>query len=810
VKPRVPLALVLPALVSASCNVYDPSLLTRRDAAADVARDAGGDLGPAVDVAGDRPADVAADQPAAPDAMDASIDAPSPDAPDAPRADVVDAGTDLGRDAPDVPADVPPSCATTLAAGTPCIEPVTGHRWSPDDPRLVAAGALALTNDRLYVSDLGGARVMAYDLSVSPMDPTRLVGTGVVGNALAGAAPRATPVNAVSSMAVLPGGTVLLADRDAHQVLRLRDGRVEPLGLALSFPTGPFALAYAPDSRELFIAGDNRLHVVPLDADGGVGTPVTVVGQTCGGSCPNFNGDGMPGTSTALAFPVGVDVDTTYVYFSDRDNCRVRRFRRTDPARVVETFAGSTCNVAGDPLGDNTTGFVPRETLRLGRVTDVRYGVDGSIYFVDASHCAVFQVVASALTISRIVLGSRYGCNQPTGSGGITIGRIGGIAMSADRGTLYVSDTQLQRVLRVEGTASGGTARVSVALAPGAAPRVDEDAAFLRAGRPTGIALLADPATLLVAGSAEGRLYRVDAARARVVLGEGTTSPGASADIIGAGTLPPTLVSGLAGDATHALVGMPDRGVIADLTALGGAPTVRRVAGRYADESGDAGAPRDGGSVLATDGVFARPAWPFTQGGVTWFGDAAARVWRVSLAGVADVFAGGGASTAALPDGGVVAATAAPFGSATGFALDRAGTLYVADPLRYVVWSVSSTGEARVAAGVLDRPAPLGDDPNPATALGLARPTALAYDGADTLFIADASANRVRALTLSTGRMSTVAGSGPTSGSAPAPGGDYGPARAATLSGPAALAWSAGRLYVAEGASGRVRMITLP
>ncbi|MDB4930180.1 MAG: hypothetical protein JWM10_2664, partial [Myxococcaceae bacterium] len=36
------------------------------------------------------------------------------------------------------------------------------------------------------------------------------------------------------------------------------------------------------------------------------------------------------------------------------------------------------------------------------------------------------------------------------------------------------------------------------------------------------------------------------------------------------------------------------------------------------------------------------------------------------------------------------------------------------------------------------------------------------------------------------------------------------PARAATLAQPAALAWSGGRLYVAEGASGRVRVIALP
>ncbi|MDP3220505.1 MAG: hypothetical protein Q8S73_40810, partial [Deltaproteobacteria bacterium] len=78
-KPRVPLALVLPALASVSCNVYDPALLTRRDAAGDVfTRDGNSDRGPATDLAVDRPADVAADVAPLPDAtMDAAVaDAP--------------------------------------------------------------------------------------------------------------------------------------------------------------------------------------------------------------------------------------------------------------------------------------------------------------------------------------------------------------------------------------------------------------------------------------------------------------------------------------------------------------------------------------------------------------------------------------------------------------------------------------------------------------------------------------------------------------------------------------------------------------
>ncbi len=807
-KLRVPLAFVLAALGTVSCNVYDPALLARRDAGADVTRDGNPDRAVSTDLATDRPADIT-DASLATDAMDATIALRDSAVLDA-RADVA---TDPGRDVPDVPADVPPSCTAALAMRVPCIEPVTGHRWSPDEPRLIAPGALAVTNDRLYVSDPAAARVMAYDLSTVALDPTRLAGTGLVGNSLLGGPARTTTLSAIAAMVVLPGGAMLLADQDAHQVLRLQDGRLEPLPLPLSFPAGPFGLAYAPDTRELFITGDNRIHVVPLDADGGVGTPSAVVGQVCGGSCVGFNGDGREGPLTALAHPVGVDVDTTYVYFSDRDNCRVRRYRRDDPLHRVETFAGSTCDLTGDPLGDSTTGFVPRESLRLGRVTDVRYGVDGSIYFVDASHCVVFQVVASTLTTARVVLGSRYGCNQATGSGGTTIGPIGGIALSADRNSLYVSDPQQQRVLRIENTAGGGSPRVSVAQAPGVFPRPDEDAAGLRAGRPSGLALLNDRATLLLTGPVEGRVYRVDSGRASVLLGGGTTTPAATAENLNPALLPLTWVAGLGGDGSHAVLGMPERGVIADLRGLPASAALARVAGRYGDDGSDAGVSPDAAvvSVVAREAPFVSPAWPYTQGGVSWFSDAQARVWRLSAMGIAEPFAGTGAPSAApLPIGGIVPASAAPLGSAVSFALDRNGTFYIADPQRHVVWSIDRTNRTRVVAGVLDRPAPLSDAAGVATMQGLARPVALAYDGVDTLFIADAPANRVRALTVSTGRMSTLAGSGPAIGAAPAPGGDFGPARTATLAQPAALAWSGGRLYVAEGASGRVRMVTLP
>ncbi len=807
-------AFVLPVLATLGCDVYDPALLNRRDASTDAARDVPTDRGTTSDLATDQPP---ADDLGTP-AGDVTVDVTTMDVRDAGADATVDVSSDLGRDVVvgDTGADAGQSCTTTLAMGSPCIEPVTGHRWNPDDRRLIAPGAMVLASDRLYVSDPASSRVMSYDLSTAMLPPTRVLGTGVAGISLTGGVARSTPVLGITSMVNPEGSTFLFGDTEAHQVLRLRDGQISPVPLALSFPVGPFGMAYASDTRELFIVGDNRLHVVSLDNDGGFGTPTTVVGQMCGGSCVGFNGDGMPGTMTALANPVSVDVSPTYVYFSDRDNCRIRRFRRDDVAHTVETFAGSTCDLTGDLLAGSSDGFPTRTMLRLGRVTDVRFGSEGSVYLVDASHCAVVQVVGPTLSVARVVLGSRFGCNQPV-LAGEPIGRIGGLAMSTDRSSFYVSDQRLQRVLRVANTGGGGSPTVTVSQTFGPTPAPDEDASLLRVGRPSALTVINDGTLMLVGGQAEGRLYSVEANRTRVVLGAGTASPVATADPVTAATLPTTWVAGLGGDGTRAVLGMPERGVIADLSGFVTGATMRRIAGRYTAEAADAGVVRDAGAdarVTATETTFQRPGWPFVQGARTWFSDAAGRVWRVDTAGdagVAEIVAGSGAATpTGVLDGGTIAAGAAPLGSPVAFALDGAGTLYIADAQRYVVWGVSAAGEARVVAGVLDQRSPLGDDASPATTRGIAQPVALAYDGTDTLYVADAAANRVRAITLSTGRMATVAGSGATTTTAPTSSGDYGPARSAQLAQPTALAWVRGRLYVAEGASGRVRAIVLP
>jgi len=135
-------------------------------------------------------------------------------------------------------------------------------------------------------------------------------------------------------------------------------------------------------------------------------------------------------------------------------------------------------------------------------------------------------------------------------------------------------------------------------------------------------------------------------------------------------------------------------------------------------------------------------------------------------------------------------------------AVDRPGNLYVADTMNHRVRKVEA------ATGVISTIAGTGQhrwsgDGGPATAAALNEPAALAVDEIGNLYIADQSNNRVRKVDLNTGLITTVAGTGETGYT-----GDGMPAVEAGISGPSGLAVGPdGALYIADTFSGRIRRI---
>jgi hypothetical protein len=795
---------VLPVL--ASCRVYDETLLLR-DAATDTPpRDTGTDLGV------DAPADVPGDAPA--DAVDV-IDLGAPDVPrdagqDAPDggADAgVDGGRDAGQDVPvDMPVDVPPSCDELLRQGRPCIEPWSGHAASLDDNRVLAPRTVAVLPGEVLVSDDATGRLMGYTLTSSGASARRVAGNGIVAAPVAGPV-LSSPFGAITAVVQVAAGVLLVADAESNSVYRVEGGVLAPVGLGRTLNTGPFGMVFDATASTLYFTADNRVWSLALSAEGRPSeAAVAVVGQSCGTACTlRFNGDGMAGTETAVNNPMGLALSAEHVYFADRDNCRVRRFARTDPAHTVQTYMGSTCDASGDPLRGSTTAFTDRTSLRLGAVTGVAAGTDGSVYALDEQRCAVFGAVPPPATLSRVVVGSRQGCGQ-LGISMPPLGRLGSIAIAADGLALYFTDVWGQRLGRVRAD-RGMTPTLDYPFGMGRAPSALEGGRRLRLGRP--IALGVDPADttrLLAATEADGRLYRFGEGDVETLVGDGLEQP-VDTVMQRARDLAPTRVVGISLEQGRTTLGLPERGAIADLVDGG----LRRIAGEYPTLGAD------GGLVDAgpRDAAFFAPRTPYATPGFTFFADERGRVWRVSTTaqslGIPGVYAGAG------PDGGApdspagITATTAGIGAVGGLAMDTSGRLYVTDPRRAVVWSIGNEEipRARILAGLIDRRAPQSDRDEMANTTALNTPQGVAYDGTDRLFVADEAAGRVRVINIRTGRMETLAGRDDSDGRR-APSGDFGPARDAVLSRPMAVAYAPGRLYVAEYGSGRVRVVRLP
>lgn len=151
---------------------------------------------------------------------------------------------------------------------------------------------------------------------------------------------------------------------------------------------------------------------------------------------------------------------------------------------------------------------------------------------------------------------------------------------------------------------------------------------------------------------------------------------------------------------------------------------------------------------------------------------------------------------------GVGVASQLALGTSVGHpAFDAAGNLYVPDGNGDVVRVVRPNGQVQVFAGGIG--GGFSGDGGLATAARIDNPTAVAVDVAGNVFIADSANNRIRKVAAGTGVITTVAGTGSSANSA-----DGLLAVQTNFASPSALAFDgAGNLFVAEPNFGRVRRI---
>ena len=176
---------------------------------------------------------------------------------------------------------------------------------------------------------------------------------------------------------------------------------------------------------------------------------------------------------------------------------------------------------------------------------------------------------------------------------------------------------------------------------------------------------------------------------------------------------------------------------------------------------------------------------------------------RKVAAGTAIISTVAGNGSGAYNGDGV--ATGASLYYPTGVAVDAAGNVYIADQSNERVRKVNQgTGIISTVAGT-GSPG-FDGEAGIATSARLYYPEGVAVDAAGNVYIADYYNDRIRKLTVATGVITTVAGSG-----TPTFGGDGGLATAAQLYQPSGVAVdAAGSLYIADEFNNRVRNVSPP
>ena len=174
------------------------------------------------------------------------------------------------------------------------------------------------------------------------------------------------------------------------------------------------------------------------------------------------------------------------------------------------------------------------------------------------------------------------------------------------------------------------------------------------------------------------------------------------------------------------------------------------------------------------------------------------RIRKVDAFGIITTIAGNGTSGFS---GDNAAATAAQLGGPRGVAVDAHGNVFIADQGNGRIRKVDAAGIITTVAGN-GTPEYNGDGIS-ATAAELFNPYSVAGDTSGSIYIADVDNERIREIDGS-GTISTVAGTG-----APGFGGDGGPATAAQVSEPIAVAVDHfGNIFIADNYNARIREIT--
>ncbi len=499
-----------------------------------------------------------------------------------------------------------------------------------------------------------------------------------------------------------------------------------------------------------------------------------------GNSHAGFSGDGGLAVNAELNQPQGVTIDSAgNLYIADSLNNRVRM---VSPAGIIGTFAGNGQTGSPGNFGDLGPATAGNLNLPSGVAADA---TTGRVYIADTANNSI-RYVATDGRIHTIAgsgyLGHRGDTSQSTSAELYAPEDI----YCDSSGNLFISDTLNGEVREIGTDGFINTIVGNLAIGYAGDGGVSTSASLIE---PFSVAL-DKSANVYIAERYDARIREFFPNNNWLVstyAGNGTNGfAGDGGPISGAEFNKPT---GLAFDSGGNLY-------VADW--MNG--RIRKISGgNISTIAGNGGFSYAGDGGTALQALLNGPAGvAVDSSGNTYFSDTNNNVVRkIGSAGVISTVAGNG--TAGFGgDGGK--ATSAQFSAPAGLAMDKSGNLYIADSANSRVRKMATDGTVSTVAGSGTQG--YGGDGTAATGAQLNVPSALAFDASGNLYIADFGNSAVRKVTTG-GIISTFAGNG-TAGYS----GDGGKATAAQLNGVQSVAVdSAGNVYIADALNYRVREV---
>jgi len=308
-------------------------------------------------------------------------------------------------------------------------------------------------------------------------------------------------LQAPTSVAQLPDGSLVVADPRAHQIFQVGAGGQVSVYAGDGHGTGQpgydnvpglKARFYQPtsvlaDALGVVYVADTHNHAIRRignDADHTVTTIAGVLGVA------DF-ADGV-GAAARFSDPMGLSfLDPGHLLVADAANNRIR---------ILELATGTVTTLAGSGGGQDLDG--PGASAQFDYPTAVVAGAGGAVYFVDSAYGKIKRIAADpGHTVSAITLGG-LGFGDGSGTTAAFTAQ-GGLAW--DGQALLVSDPGNQRLRRVVPGTDASTTQVTTLAGSGKVGAADASGSAASFGLPLG--LLRAP---------DGTLYLADAANASI------------------------------------------------------------------------------------------------------------------------------------------------------------------------------------------------------------------------------------------------------------------------------------------------------